>query len=257
VIQQKYRPEEKMKPRQGIRRIAIIIVMSLFAWGIFVATATVADDAPSTFREAKRLLVDIYKANPKTFYCDCEYVSLGRKLSPLNEHCKYISRKPKDTRYNRVEWEHVMPASWLGRQRQCWKDGGRKNCRKHDLEFNRMEADMVNLVPSNGEINRDRSNYRFGSIYGEERQYGACDFEVDNKRRVAEPRAGIRGNIARTMLFMRDRYEVTLSPSQTKLYAAWNKQDPIDEWERTRDEKILAVQGHSNHYITKQQREQR
>ena len=234
-----------MKPRQGMRRIAIIIVMSLFAWGIFVATATVADDAPSTFREAKRLLVDIYNAHPQTFYCDCEYVSLGRKLSPLNERCKYTSRKPKDKRYNRIEWEHVMPASWLGRQRQCWKDGGRKNCRKHDLEFNRMEAEMVNLVPTNGEINRDRSNYRFGSIYGEERQY------------VAEPRAGIRGNIARTMLFMRDRYGVTLSSSQTKLYAAWNKQDPIDEWERTRDEKILAVQGHSNHYITKQQREQR
>ncbi len=113
------------------------------------------------------------------------------------------------------------------------------------------------MILLGSEINRDRSNYRFGSIYGEERQYGACDFEVDNKRRVAEPRAGIRGNIARTMLFMRDRYGVTLSSSQTKLYAAWNKQDPIDEWERTRDEKILAVQGHSNHYITKQQREQR
>jgi deoxyribonuclease-1 len=40
----------------------------------------------------------------------------------------------------------------------------------------------ANLVPSIGEINGDRSNYKFSMIGSEERQYGACDFEVAPRR---------------------------------------------------------------------------
>lgn len=212
-------------------------------------------ERPSTFREAKRLMVGIYAQHPASFYCGCPLTNIGKKLMPDLHRCGYTSRKSKDRRYQRIEWEHVMPASWLGNQRQCWQNGGRKNCRARDIEFNKMEAEMVNLVPAIGEINRDRSNYRFGHVAGEKRQYGMCDFEVDNSNRVAEPKEHIRGDIARIMFFMRDKYNIRLSRPQAALYEAWNKQDPIDEWERRRDKKILAIQGHSNHYITKQPRD--
>lgn len=247
VLKQQITKGKKINKKRTSFSFGIAITLSL----LFFSSAYA--QGPSTFYEAKKLLHTLYTEHPVSFYCGCTLNIIGKKLIPDLSSCGYTSRKPKDRRYLRTEYEHVMPASWLGNQRQCWKNGSRKNCRKHDLEFNKMEAEMVNLVPSIGEINRDRSNYRYGLIEGEKRQYGrSCDFEVDNKQRVAEPRDGVRGDIARIMFFMRDKYSIRLSRAQTALYAAWNKQDPIDEWERTRDRKILAIQGHSNHYITEQ-----
>jgi hypothetical protein len=66
---------------------------------------------------------------------------------------------------------------------------GRKCCSKISYEFKKMQADMHNLFPSIGEVNGDRSNFVFGEIDGEEREYGECDFEV--AERIAEPKKSI------------------------------------------------------------------
>ena len=58
---------------------------------------------------------------------------------------------------------HVMPAENFGRHLSCWKEGGRKACKKDPI-FNEMEADMHNLVPAIGELNADRSNYKFAAL---------------------------------------------------------------------------------------------
>jgi deoxyribonuclease-1 len=113
-----------------------------------------------------------------------------------------------------------------------------------------MEADLHNLRPAIGEINGDRSNFRFATLEGEERRYGSCDFEVDFKGRKAEPRPEIRGDIARTYFYMRDQYGLTLSRQQTQLLVAWNRQDPVGEQERTISHRTAAIQGNANHYVT-------
>lgn len=216
----------------------------------FISSQSIAQP-PATFREAKKLMIDVYQQNPRTFYCGCAYRSnyQGRRLKPDLASCNYMPRKPKDRRYKRVEWEHVMPASWLGRNRACWKNGGRKNCRATDPVFNQIEGEMVNLVPSVGEINRDRSNYKFSIIPSEKRQYNQCDFEVDNKKRTVEPTPSIRGDIARTMLFMSKRYDIRLTKQQLDLYQLWHKEDPVDYWEKLRDKKIREIQGYSNDLV--------
>lgn len=61
--------------------------------------------------------------------------------------CGYEVRK-RSERANRIEWEHIVPAADFGRQRQCWQEGGRKNCVKNDPLFAQMEGDMHNLVPA-------------------------------------------------------------------------------------------------------------
>jgi len=141
-----------------------------------------------------------------------------------------------------------MPAYWFGHQRQCWQNGGRKACRK-DPVFTQMEGDLHNLQPAIGEINGDRSNYRFSMLAGEERLYGKCDFEVDFKGRKAEPRPTVRGDIARTYLYMADKYNLPLSRQQRRLFEVWTKSDPVDPWERQRNRLIARVQGDSNPYI--------
>lgn len=130
-----------------------------------------------------------------------------------------------------------MPAHHFGQHLQCWRDGGRKNCKK-DPTFNKMEGDMMNLVPAIGEVNGDRSNFKYGMIEGEPRIYGQCDFEVDFKAKVAEPAPNIRGDIARIYFYMSDTYKINLSKQQRQLMEAWDKADPVDEWERERNERI-------------------
>jgi len=65
-----------------------------------------------------------------------------------------------------------------------------------------MEADLHNLYPALASINRARSNYVFGEIPGEPREFGDCDFERDRDRRVAEPRPIAHGNVARAIFYM-------------------------------------------------------
>lgn len=194
-------------------------------------------DVPNTFNTAKKVISKIYRDNQTTFYCGCTYKKINGKLRTDLSSCGYSARK-NIKRASRVEWEHVVPAWWLGHQRQCWQNGGRKNCRKSDPVFRKAEADLYNLVPAIGEVNGDRSNYRFGMLQGETRRYGVCDFEVDFKQRVAEPAPVIRGDIARIYFYMSKKYQVRLSKQQRRLFEIWDKGDPVDDWERERIRRI-------------------
>lgn len=222
-----------------------LILVLVACWG-----ALMTSPAFSSFYTAKKEARAIYLNHMQSFYTGCTMYAIGKKLLPDLVSCDYQIRK-SERRAKRIEWEHVVPASHLGLQLQCWQEGGRKNCKKTSPEFVVMESDLHNLVPVIGELNGDRSNFRYGLIAGEFRQYGqAVDFEVDFKQRLAEPKASVRGDIARIYFYMRDRYGITLSDSQTQLFEAWSKTDPVDEWERDRNEYIKAVQGHGNPYVS-------
>lgn len=149
----------------------------------------------------------------------------------------------------RVEWEHVVPASKLGEDRPCWEQGGRKQCLRDDPEFFTRYSDLHNLVPTVGELNADRSNFYFGENSGESRRYGACDFEVDFKARVAEPPPDRRGDVARIYFHMAKRYGVELDLAFRRLYAQWSVDDPVDGWERERNARIRSIEGFGNCFV--------
>jgi len=213
----------------------------------------------ASFSQSKKLLLKrIYFDNQVTFYCSNPYeikevngkekaliVQNKQYYSPRNEF--YKSGKV-NTRAKRIEWEHVMPAHNFGRQLKCWQEGGRKACKK-DKTFNTMEADMNNLVPAIGEVNGDRSNYRYGALKPNIGQYGNCKFEVDFKNKKAYPKDDIRGDIARIYFYMSDTYNLKLSKSERKTMEIWDKQDPISDWERKKNKRIQTIQGYSNPYI--------
>lgn len=221
------------------------VLIALCVW--LLPVYGVADSAPS-FSKSKRLLVQMYQQNPVSFYCGCDYQTVGKKLKPNWSSCGYTPRKNAN-RAARIEWEHVMPAWAFGHQLQCWQEGGRKAC-KRIADFKRMEADLHNLVPAIGEVNGDRSNYSFAQLTGEPRVYGQCDMEVNFKQRKVEPPVNRQGDIARTYFYMRDQYGLQISSKQEKLFAAWSIQDPVDQWELKRNELITKLQGNSNPYVT-------
>lgn len=211
--------------------------------------------AITSFSQAKRVLRELVYDSPEThygFYSNCRFHAQGKKLVPEWSSCGYRPRKNAN-RASRIEWEHVVPAWAIGHQRQCWQRGGRRNCTRNDPLFAMAEADLHNLVPAIGELNGDRSNYRFmefGSGGGyPSGQYGAVEFRVDFKQRAVEPPRHRRGDIARTYFYMAETYELAISRAQLKLFEVWHRGDPVDPAECERDRRIAAVQGNHNPYV--------
>ena len=79
--------------------------------------------------------------------------------------------------------------------------------------------------------------------------YGKCNFEVDFKAKRAYIKDEIKGDIARIYFYMSDRYNINLSKQERKIMEVWNKLDPVDEWERVKNKRVLRLQGNGNKYI--------
>jgi deoxyribonuclease-1 len=212
-----------------------------------------------TFSQAKTKLKSIYKNQPESFYCGCDIKwESKKKLVPVTEGCGYkprneFTKKGKiNKRAQRIEWEHVVPAWEFGHQLQCWQKGKRKYCAKSSEVFKNMEGDLHNLVPAIGEVNADRSNFKYGLIDKEERVYGQCDAEVNFKGRTFEPMLKVRGNIARTYFYFEKQYGLKISKKQKQLYTAWDKLDPVDADECKIHLEKSKIQGNENPYVASQ-----
>jgi deoxyribonuclease-1 len=145
--------------------------------------------------------------------------------------------------------EHVFPMSWVTSALDC---GTRRQCRANNELFNRIEADLHNLYPARQEINEERSSYRYAEIRGEARRFGECDFEVNHEQRQAEPRELSRGEIARAMFYMENRYRddgLEIFESQARMLRRWHRDDPPGAVERKRNDLIETLQGNRNPYI--------
>lgn len=251
-----------------------------------------------SFKRAKKELRKIYGGSykggkHKALYCGCEFSR--SKIS--RKSCGYRPIR-NDQKAQRIHWEHVVPASYFGRNFPAWKNGhpvcgsksskrnrsntnsyntntnntntnnvnsystkyskrgnrggfkGRKCARRASEQFRRMEADMHNLYPAEGELETARKNLAMGIISGEKRKYGACD--VEYTIHTIEPRPAVRGEIARAYLYMADTYPkyMHLTAKQRKMFLNWSKDDPVDEWEKIRNDKITKIQGNGNPYIS-------
>jgi deoxyribonuclease-1 len=205
---------------------------------------------PTSFYQAKKRAKEIYSRSLPTtsFYCGCDIKINGKKWQTDFSSCGYLVRK-QEKRAARIEWEHIVPAWEFGHQRLCWQEGGRKNCGKKDKLFKKMESDLHNLVPAIGEVNGDRSNYRFSQWNATPEQYGQCDMVIDFKSRKAEPPSYTRGQIARTYLYMQQAYDLKIAKSQLKLFKAWDKTYPVDTIECKRDKEIAQTQGNHNPFV--------
>lgn len=210
-----------------------------------------------TFRTAKDMIPEVFEGHEETFYCGCRFE--GKRIKPGS--CGYKTRKNKQ-RAQRLEIEHVVPAAAFGSRLSPWAEGhpdcvsskgspykGRRCAEKMSRAFRYMEADLYNLQPAIGEVNGDRSDKELENIHGEAREYGECDVEIDEDG--IEPRPAIRGDVARTYLYMDWAYPGLgiIHPGNRALIEAWNKADPVSEDERRRARRIAQLQGNRNPFI--------
>ncbi|MBU1014771.1 MAG: endonuclease [Bacteroidetes bacterium] len=239
----------------------LILLISILIPSMSMAGGNINNDS---FSKSKKILLEkVYFDHRETFYCGCIF-NKDKSIIPSD---KYTSKR-SNKRAQRIEWEHVVPAEAFGRSFPQWRDGhescvdrkgrafkGRNCARKVSNEFRLMEADLYNLVPALGEINGDRSNYSYAEIPGEPREYGACDFEVQDRK--VEPAPEIRGDIARTYFYMDQAYpgHGIISKKNQRLFEVWSAQDPVDAWECERAQRIKAIQGNINPFVIRECKE--
>ena len=247
---------------ETITRLALYLCIGLSILAADTLNAA-ADQAKGnttvqSFSKAKKLLLDkVYHDRRTTFYCGCTF-NTKKKITSRNG---YVPVKD-NARANRLEWEHVVPAHAFGQSFKEWRKGhpkcisrkgkkfkGRNCASKVNTLFRYMQADMYNLRPAVGEINGLRSNFSFAMIPGEPRRFGDCDMEIEGRK--AEPAEHLRGDIARTYFYMDWAYpgRGIISKKNRKLFEAWDKADPIDDWERERASRIRAIQGNENTFM--------
>jgi len=211
---------------------------------------------PSTFSEAKviakqQVYLDQAHSAQGDLYCGCQWEWVGKSGGRIDARSCGLQARKQETRAERTEWEHIVPAWTFGHQRQCWQNGGREHCVSDDPVFQAMEADLFNLYPAVGEVNGDRSNFNYGMASGVAPQYGQCKTRVDFEQRAAEPRDEVKGLVARTTFYMFDRYKLNMSSQQQRLLMAWDKQFPVTAWETERNRRIAAIMGHPNPFVTR------
>lgn len=222
-----------------------IIKVVLLLLCLAVQSVSMADYAEN-FTEAKKIARLIWAEHRETFYCGCKYDRQGNiqfKSCSFSAETKYTSKK--------ISWEHVVPVSWYGKQRACWRynrgQKPRESCRQIDPDFRKMEADLHNLVPALREINMIRKNYAYGEL-GPGTCMG-CDFVVNRRLQRVEPRDEVKGMAARITLYLSEKYNIPLDDLQKQILIQWNRRFPPTAWEKRWHEKVATIQGDHNPYI--------
>ncbi len=202
----------------------LLISCILFITGT-LSTAVAKPPNTTYFKNIPLFWSQLYGTGGNTLYCNHSFGSnKGRQINI----------------------EHIFPMSWVTKALGC---GNRSHCRAISPRFNQIEADMHNLYPAQAKINKARGNQAYGMVEGEPRRFAQCDFEVDVQKHQVEPRAAVRGNIARAMFYMHASYGLKLFPRQAKLLKLWHREDPPDHEELRRNQIIEQIQGQRNPFI--------
>jgi len=117
--------------------------------------------------------------------------------------------------------EHIWPQSKLG---------------------NASKSDLHNLKPSNPKINSSRGNLPFVDGSGSYDRVGSGWYPGDADK----------GDVARIVLYMNTRWSLSISMSTVgnlQTFLKWHKEDPVDDFERNRNDVIYSYQKNRNPYI--------
>lgn len=134
-------------------------------------------------------------------------------------------------------------------------------------------ADMYHIYPELEYVNSTRSNLPFGNIadndaniwYLEDQSSTATPSNPENWARANsnffEPSDDRKGDVARSVFYFyliyNDVADQAFFESMRETLLQWNEDDPVDQYERTRRNKVQSFQGNDNPFITDEDLAQR
>lgn len=151
-------------------------------------------------------------------------------------------------RGHKISVEHIYPTDWIAEANGC---DNRSNCPVE--AYRRASSDLHNLWPAEQRYNSSRGDKPYGEIPGNTPRFTGedppCDFErTSGSDAVVEPRDSVKGEIARSMLYMIWKYDLP-DHGQFHLMIEWNFRDPPEDEELSRYIDAQMLQGRRNPYI--------
>ncbi len=159
---------------------------------------------------------------------------------------------------NWLSMEHAYAADWMADQFGC---ANRADFRVHRsskirTRFNHAEGELHNLWPAYKNLNSARGKRLFGEIPGSDNREidvngrdFTCRFQLEDN--LVEPRSIVRGNLARSILYMCKEHGFAVNAAMMETLKKWNRDDPPTKAEKARADKIFKIQGTRNEFIDK------
>ncbi|WP_164848263.1 endonuclease I family protein [Halobacteriovorax sp. HLS] len=116
-----------------------------------------------------------------------------------------------------------------------------------------QKTDLHHLYPVSSRANSSRSNHIFAEVNGN----AVNDNCKSSKRGMAygssitafEPPANHKGNVARALFYFSVRFKIQIDPLEERYLRQWHQEDPVDQEEIDRNDKIFAFQKNRNPFI--------
>lgn len=170
-------------------------------------------------------------------YCNTLYgvEHLGRGVGPRQEPDSKI-----------INTEHTMPQSMF----------------KTKPYFAQARGDLHHLYPSDSPANSMRGNFPFGEVEVVKNSPNCSDRNQqayksgallgsakDGRQMVFEPPQNHKGNVARALFYFAIRYSHPIEAKEEAILRKWNQEDPVDDIELDRNNRIEKIQGNRNPFI--------
>lgn len=116
-------------------------------------------------------------------------------------------------------------------------------------------SDIHHIRPADNRVNSTRNNLKMGVVTGGKTvMYNGLSAGTYNST-YFEPIDSVKGDVARIYLYMITRYSeadnwnITRAAQSLELLLEWNELDPVDDFERLRNERSYQIQKNRNPFI--------
>lgn len=118
---------------------------------------------------------------------------------------------------------------------------------------NAQLTDLHHLFPANSRANSSRGNHIFaevdGRVVNSECTSSYRGSALGSSEIAFEPPAHHKGDVARALFYFSTRYSHPIGPLEEEFLKRWHWEDPVDDAERARHEKVYEAQKNRNPYI--------
>lgn len=156
---------------------------------------------------------------------------------------------PEDFKGGRGAGPGQLPDDRVVNVEHTWPQSRFTNRYGKDMQ----KSDLHHLFPTNSKTNSIRGNNKFGEVTRDAQQMECKNvrtgFADGGRDEIFEPPNEHKGNVARALFYFSVRYDMQIDAAEEAFLRKWHKEDPVDEIEADRNNKIYAAQKNRNPFI--------